>query len=113
MDNQYDLYIIGQPPENLDIEFHPFMDNPLVVQASINHPLASSKRIALARLAEEPFLMRAPGSGTRMAAERRFAKYRMRINIRMELGSNKAIEQAIGGGLGSLASHARARRRLW
>jgi LysR family transcriptional regulator, low CO2-responsive transcriptional regulator len=100
LENQDDLYIIGQPPDDLDIEFEPFMENPLVVLAPINHPLVKKKRIALARLAQEPFLMREPGSGTRMAAERLFAKYDMRVNIRMELGSNEAIKQAIVGGLG-------------
>jgi DNA-binding transcriptional LysR family regulator len=82
-DNQDDLYILGQPPEELDAVAEPFLDNPLVVLAPANHPLAGKKAIPLTRLAEEPFLLREPGSGTRM-----------------ELGSNEAIKQAIVGGLG-------------
>ncbi len=44
--------------------------------------------------------MREPGSGTRMAVERLFAAHRLKMKVRMELGSNEAIKQAIVGGLG-------------
>ena len=100
LDNQDDLYITGQPPEELDVECHPFLENPLVVLAPIGHPLAGKTHIPLKRLAQEPFLMREPGSGTRQALERLLAKHRLKVNIRMELGSNEAIKQAIAGGLG-------------
>lgn len=99
-DNQDDLYILGQPPEDLDAVAEPFLDNPLVALTPAEHPLAGKKNISLARLAEEPFLLREPGSGTRAAAEKLFAKHGLTIKVRMELGSNEAIKQAIVGGLG-------------
>lgn len=99
-DNQDDLYILGQPPEELDAVAEPFLDNPLVVLAPAGHPLAGKKKIPLARLAQEPFLLREPGSGTRKALERLFADHGLTIKVRMELGSNEAIKQAIVGGLG-------------
>ena len=99
-DNLDDLYILGQPPENLDVEYEPFLDNPLVVLAPGTHPLAAKKNIPLKQIAQEPFIMREPGSGTRMAVERLFHKYNIELNMRMELGSNEAIKQAIVGGLG-------------
>lgn len=98
--NLDDLYILGQPPDNLEVVHEPFLGNPLVVIARHDHPLAGKRRIALERIAKEPFLMREPGSGTRMAAQRLFDKNRLKINIRMEIGSNEAIKQAIAGGLG-------------
>lgn len=98
--NLDDLYILGQPPENLDVIYEPFLENPLVVIARHNHPLAGKRRVALERIAKEPFLMREPGSGTRMATQRLFDKNRLKINVRMEIGSNEAIKQAIAGGLG-------------
>ena len=109
-DNLDDLYILGQPPEDLDAEYLPFLENPLVILAAANHPLAKRRRIPLARIAEEPFLMREPGSGTRMALERLFEQHRLKIKVRMELGSNEAIKQAIIGGLGIsvLSQHALA-----
>lgn len=44
--------------------------------------------------------MREPGSGTRIATERLFAQHRVKMKVRMELGSNEAIKQAVAGGLG-------------
>jgi DNA-binding transcriptional LysR family regulator len=105
-ENQDDLYVLGQPPEGLDVVYEPFLDNPLVVLAPNNHPLAAQRNIPLALLAEEPFIMREPGSGTRIAVERLFRQHGLDLNVRMELGSNEAIKQAIIGGLGiSVLSH--------
>ena len=95
-----DLYILGQPPEGLAVTAIPFMDNPLVVLAAPDHPLAHKKHISLARLAEEPWLLREPGSGTRKAVERIFAESGLTLTPRMELGNNEAIKQAVLTGLG-------------
>ncbi|MDA8260385.1 MAG: LysR family transcriptional regulator [Betaproteobacteria bacterium] len=109
-DNLDDLYILGQPPEEIDVIAQPFMDNPLVVLAAPGHPLAGKKKIPLKRLAQEPWLMREPGSGTRKAIERLFAEHGLEIRPRLELGSNEAVKQAILAGLGisALSCHALA-----
>lgn len=99
-ENLDDLYILGQPPENLDVVSDTFLDNPLVVLAPSTHPLVGKKKIPITEIAKEPFIMREPGSGTRMAVERLFNKHNLKLNMRMELGSNEAIKQAIVGGLG-------------
>jgi DNA-binding transcriptional LysR family regulator len=99
-DNQDDLYILGQPPADIDAIAEPFLENPLVVMAPLDHPLAGKKRIPLTALADEPFLVREPGSGTRAALERLFAEKHFTPKVRMELGSNEVIKQAIVGGLG-------------
>jgi len=103
-----DLYFLGQPPEDLDVIAQPFMENPLVLVAAPDHPLARQSHIPLARLAEEPWLMREAGSGTRKAVERLFASHGFDLQPRMELGSNEAIKQAILAGLGisALSRHA-------
>ncbi|HIP53345.1 MAG TPA: LysR family transcriptional regulator [Chromatiales bacterium] len=98
--NRDDLYILGKPPEGIEVEAHPFMPNPLVVMAPRNHPLAGERHIPLDRLLEEPFIMREPGSGTRKAAERLFSAHQLSPKVRLELGSNEAIKQAVAGGLG-------------
>ena len=98
--NLDDLYILGQPPEDADVVAEAFLENNLVVIAPANHPLAKKKKIPLERLAKEPFLLREPGSGTRMATERQFGESGLKLKMRMELGSNEAIKQAVIGGLG-------------
>nr|MDA8390397.1 LysR family transcriptional regulator [Gammaproteobacteria bacterium] len=99
-DNRDDLYVLGEPPEDIDVEAEPFLENPLVPFAAANHPLAGEKTISLARFAQEPFLMREPGSGTRMAVGRLLAAHGLKVHVRMELGSNEAIKQAVIGGMG-------------
>lgn len=98
--NQDDLYILGQPPESLHVISVPFADNHLVVIANPEHPLAVEKDIAPSRLKDLPFIQREPGSGTRLAAEKFFDRYRITLKTRMELGSNEAVKQVVAGGLG-------------
>ena len=107
-DNLDDLYLLGTPPEEIDVVATPIMDNPIVVLAAPDHPLAREKRISLARLAEEPWVMREAGSGTRKAIERLFHEHGLDIRPRLELGSNEAVKQAILADLGisALSSHA-------
>lgn len=99
-DNQDDIYVMSQLPENLDIEAEPFLDNPLVVVAPSDHPLAKEKNIPLKRLVEETFLMREPGSGTRRSFQTLLDEHDLDVKVRMELGSNEAIKHAIAGHLG-------------
>ena len=99
-DNADDLYILGHPPQSNDMTFEPYLDNPLVVLAPRNHPLAGQIDIQPEQLEKYPFIMREPGSGTRMAIEEFFTQHKIELNIRMELGSNEAIKHAIDAGLG-------------
>ncbi len=109
-DNLDDLYFVGQPPEDIHVVATPIMDNPIIVLAAPDHPLAGKKKIPLARIVQEPWLMRERGSGTRNAIERMFRTYDINIHPRLELGSNEAVKQAILAGLGisALSRHALA-----
>jgi len=98
--NQDDLYIMSQIPEHLDINCEAFLENPLVVLAPVNHPLAGEKNIPISKLANEAFIMREPGSGTRRAVQKLFDEEGIEVKVKLELGSNEAIKQAIAGGLG-------------
>jgi len=99
-DNLDDLYIVSQLPEGLLLSSHPVLKNPLVVIASVKHPLAGQKNIPITSLMHEPFIMREPGSGTRRSVQEIFDRYKIIVKVRLELGSNEAIKQAIRGGLG-------------
>ena len=106
-DNLIDLAIMGQPPENLDIDSESFMENPLVVVAPPSHPLCQEQSIPVQRLAQEIFLVRESGSGTRSAMERFFAEHKIKINKGMETDTTEAIKQAVqaGMGLGIMSRH--------
>jgi len=98
--NQDDLYILGQPPKNARVVAKPFADNPLVLVAHPGHPLAAERAIAPSRLKDFPFILREPGSGTRLAMMDFFKRRGVTLKVRMELGSNEAIKQSVMAGLG-------------
>lgn len=98
--NQDDLYLLVEPPEEREVVAQAIVPNPLVVLAARDHPLAEETDIPFARLASEPLLMREPGSGIRLIVLRLFARHGLAPNIRMELGSDEAIREAILAGLG-------------
>lgn len=98
--NEDDLYMFADPPGEQEVVVQAILPNPLVVVAREDHPLAGERDIAFSRLAGEPFLMREPGSGTRMAALKLFAQHGLTPRIRMELNTNEAIREAILAGLG-------------
>jgi LysR family transcriptional regulator, low CO2-responsive transcriptional regulator len=99
-DHEDDLYMFVEPPAEHEVVAQAVVPNPLVVLAAAEHPLAGESAIPFARLAEEPLLMREPGSGTRMITLRLFARHGIAPKIRMELGSDEAIREAIVAGLG-------------
>ncbi len=104
--NLDDLYILGTPPPEAEVKRYPFLEDGLVVLAPVHHPLRNRYQIPLKALVEEPFLMREPGSGTRMTVQHFFDAHKFTPNVKMELGSSEAIKQAVMGGLGlSILSH--------
>lgn len=107
-DNLDDLYIMSMPPADIELDDQVFLPNPLVVIAAQNHPLAARRQIALADLAPHRFILRERGSGTRMAVDAHFARLQFQPDLRLELGSNEAIKEAVAGGLGIsvVSSHA-------
>lgn len=109
-DNLDDLYIMSRPPPAPPVVATPFLANPLVVIAAAEHALAGATGIPIAALADEEFVLREPGSGTRQAAEHFFAAHGLALRPRLELGSNEAVKQAVAGGLGLslLSAHALA-----
>lgn len=99
-ENLDDLYIMSQPPNDLDLNIEIFMANPLVLVAAARSQLVRQAGVALTALEDERFILREKGSGTRMGVDQFFKKNKFRPNIRMELGSNEAIKEAVAGGLG-------------
>lgn len=99
-ENLDDIYIMSMPPESLDLEDEVFMDNPLVLIAARGSFPRRSGILKLSELKDHRFILREPGSGTRMAVDRHFRKCRFKPDIRMELGSNEAIKEAVAGGMG-------------
>ena len=98
--NLDDLYFFSHPPIDRDIHAERLIDNPLVVIAPRGHPLAGRSALPWSALENEPFLIREPGSGTRLAVERHFHAQGWRLCSRMTIASNEAIKEAVSAGMG-------------
>ncbi|MGD8908227.1 MAG: LysR family transcriptional regulator [Chromatiales bacterium] len=98
--NEIDIVLMGLPPEDIELEYEPFMENSLVVIAPPGHPLQGVADIPVQRLGEEVFIMREEGSGTRLAMERFFAEQNIEISAGMQMTRNEAIKQAVRAGMG-------------
>jgi DNA-binding transcriptional LysR family regulator len=100
LDNDVDLAVMGLIEDEHDLEVATFVPNELVVIASPRHPFAERANIPLDDLADDVFLAREAGSGTRIDTERLLAARGLRPHVGMELRSSGAIKQAIAADLG-------------
>jgi DNA-binding transcriptional LysR family regulator len=98
--NEVDLAIMGTPPAALDCNATAFAPHPLVIVAAPTHPFARRRSIPLSALADQTFVVREPGSGTRSSMERFFGSHRLQPKIGMEMSSNETIKQAVMAGMG-------------
>lgn len=99
-ENLDDLCIMSMPPADIELADQVLMPNPLVVIAANAHPMAGRKKIELGELSGQRFILRELGSGTRMATNAFFKRQKFKPQLRLELGSNEAIKEAVAGGLG-------------
>ncbi|ANJ67032.1 transcriptional regulator [Halothiobacillus diazotrophicus] len=98
--NKVDLAVMGQVPRELGLTATRFMENPLVVIAPPDHPLAGRTQVSIEEISSEAFVVREEGSGTRAAMERFFAARDIEIRTSMEMNSNEALRLAVQAGLG-------------
>lgn len=98
--NEIDVAIMGVPPPRLEAKATLFADHPLVVIAPPTHPLATARRVPLAMLADQTFLVREQGSGTRSSMERFFAEHGFVPRIGNVMSSNETIKQAVMADMG-------------
>jgi LysR family transcriptional regulator, low CO2-responsive transcriptional regulator len=112
-----DIAVMGQPPADVEVEMRPLGKHPHIIVAASGHRLARRK-LAATKLAEETFITREVGSGTRMLMEQFFQKTALKAKIGMVMDSNETIKQAVIAGLGiafisqHTVSHELQQRRL-
>jgi DNA-binding transcriptional LysR family regulator len=106
-DNLTDLAIMVRPPTGDDTINEPFAPHAYVIVAAPNHPLAGRKRIPIATLIREPFIVRERGSDTWNSMEDGFGGALADINIAMQIPSTETIKQAVIArmGISFLSAH--------
>ena len=97
--HEADVAIAGRPPRDARIEAHAILPNELVLVTSTDDPLAAGKTVGADELEGRRWLLREPGSGTRLVNEEFLAGAGIAVET-LTLGSNGAIKQAARAGLG-------------
>ncbi len=100
-DNSIDLAIMGRPPRYPAVEPVALGDHPHVLIARKDHHLVGARDISPEKLLSETFILREPGSGTRILMERFLDRIgEGRTYDRIEFNTNETIKQAVKAGLG-------------
>jgi LysR family transcriptional regulator, low CO2-responsive transcriptional regulator len=98
--NEVDIAVMGRPPKELQTRAEPFAAHPHVFVSTPSHPLSMRGRISVEDLRPYDFIVREPGSGTRVAMEKFFSEARIEPRLQMQLHSNETLKQAVMAGLG-------------
>ncbi|WP_122677556.1 LysR family transcriptional regulator [Pseudomonas viridiflava] len=99
-DNRDNLVIMSMVPQDMGLEFLPFLNNPIVAVAPPDHPLCNHTSLNLRDLEPWPLLTREPGSGTRRACEEYFKEKRVHFTQTSEVSSSEAQRECVVAGLG-------------
>ncbi|MFN3397263.1 MAG: LysR family transcriptional regulator [Sulfurimicrobium sp.] len=102
-DHTLDVGLIEAPSQHPHLESIVCCEDELVMICSPQHPFAKYPDIAPAQMAEQPYISRETGSGTRNVVDDYFRLGGVNpedLNITMELGSLEAIKGAVEAGLG-------------
>lgn len=99
--DEVDLVIMGRPPREPLVTAQSIGEHPHVLVVPPGHPLADKPEIGAGDILSQPFVLREPGSGTRILAMRYLDEIgRGREYSHIEMESNETIKQAVIAGLG-------------
>ncbi|MFH1137170.1 MAG: selenium metabolism-associated LysR family transcriptional regulator [Pseudomonadota bacterium] len=99
-----ELGVVGAKTESENLHFEPIMEDQMIVAVPSEHPWAASGApITVAELTKEPFIIREPGSGTRLAMLAALESHGVNLvdlELVAEMGGTEAVRQAVKAGLG-------------
>lgn len=98
--NEIDMAVMGRPPREIATRAEPFAAHPQVFVAPPQHPLMRLPTVPPSELDGMSFIVREPGSGTRMHMENFFESRQITPRLAMEMPSNESIKQAVMAGMG-------------
>jgi DNA-binding transcriptional LysR family regulator len=95
-----ELAVMGRPPKGYPTRAEPFALHPHVLVTAVNHPFTRLEEVPALALADEGFIVREPGSGTRAALDEYMHAHHLTLRVAMQMSSNEAIKQAVMVGMG-------------
>ncbi|MEH6814088.1 MAG: LysR substrate-binding domain-containing protein [Motiliproteus sp.] len=100
VNNEDDLVLMAQVPQNMKLVSYPFLDNPMIPVVPPGHPLVGKSNLSLSIFNDYRFLSREEGSGSRKAIEDHLRERDIELEDTMELGGSETIKQGLMAGLG-------------
>lgn len=97
---QDDLYLFSHPPTGEHTLSGRFIHNPLVLITPPDHWAVNNPPADFSALLEERFLLREPGSATRLVFEEWLRKRNSQLKRVMQIESNEVIRMSVEQGLG-------------
>ncbi|MCQ6277242.1 LysR family transcriptional regulator [Bacillus sp. V3B] len=99
--HQLDVGIIESIFDDKDLQSEVISGDQMFIVASPDHRLLNEqKEISISELAQETWILREEGSGTRQASENLFRMYDFTPKKIMEFGSTQLIKESVEAGLG-------------
>jgi DNA-binding transcriptional LysR family regulator len=99
LDFKNEVAVIAKAGELPEVDFFPFSKEEMAVIVAPGHHFAKKKTITFKDLANEPFIMKEKGSGTRKLVEQLFSK-NCTPDILMETSNTEFIKQLVQRGEG-------------
>lgn len=97
---ELDIGLIEGESNHPDLLLEPWLDDALVVFCAPHHKLAGLDQVSPALLAEQNWIVRERGSGTRALFDRAIVQALPGLHIQLELEHTEAIKRAVESGLG-------------
>jgi DNA-binding transcriptional LysR family regulator len=95
-----EVAVIAKAIDHPEVAFVPFSQEEMAVIVSPDDPLTRKKSVSFRDLAEQPFIMKERGSGTRKLVEELFAAENCAPNVLMETPNTEFIKQLVQRGDG-------------
>lgn len=99
-DGTADIGFTGPPVPESDFSMETYLEDDLMLIVSPHHWLADRETVTARLLAEDMFILRERGSGTREIMEEELRQAGVSLRHAMELGSTEAIKKAVAANLG-------------
>ncbi len=103
MNRYLDIGLVESEIKNSELFFQDILSDELVLVVPSNHRWADKNEVDIQDIKDEPFIIREPGSGSRLVFEQALIDEEVDIedlNIIMEIGNITSIKSAIINGLG-------------
>lgn len=98
--HQLDIGIVEGHFEDVQLHTESFADDTMVIIAASNHTLHEKPFVDIQDLANETWIVRENGSGTREATEKMFQTLGFTPLKQMTIGSTQAIKESVEAGMG-------------